>query len=125
VTFKDEGILIKTLKDMGYNPEVCSEAKHLRGYQGDKRSQKANIIIPRDQVGRASNDVGFERVDGGFILHASEFDYNWRTGEKIKALKMTYAENKLKKTISVMSNCNIYSRKQNKNGQIEIQLKLT
>jgi len=110
---------------MGYNPEVHSEAKHLRGFQGDKRSQKANIILPRTQVGRASNDVGFERVDGGFVLHASAFDSAWRTGAKIKTLNMTYAENKLKKSISVMSNCNIFSRKQNENGQIEIQLRLT
>jgi len=109
---------------MGYEPEVHSEAKHLHGYQGDKRSQKANIIIPRQQVGTASNDVGFERVDGGFILHASQFDHAWRNGVKVKALKMGYAENKLKKTISVMSNCNIFSRKQNENGQVEIELRV-
>ena len=117
--------MIKTLKNMGYNPEVHEESKHLLGYQGDKRSQKAHIIIPRSQVGSASNDVGFERVDGGFILHASAFDHAWRTGNKIKDLTQGYVENKLKKTISVMSNCNIFSRKQNEKGQIEIQLRLT
>ena len=109
---------------MGYHPEIHEEAKHLRGYKGDKRSQKANIVIPRKQVGTASNDVGFERVDGGFVLHASEFDHAWRTGEKVKTLKMSYAENKLKKTIGVMSNCNIASRKQNEKGQIEIHLRV-
>jgi hypothetical protein len=124
VKFKDEGVLLTTLRDMGYEPEIHSEAKHLRGFQGDKRSQKANIILPRVQVGRASNDVGFERVDGGFVLHASQFDSAWRDGAKIKALKMGYAENKLKKTVSVMSNCSIFSRKQNEKGQIEIQLRV-
>ncbi len=125
VKFKDEGVLITTLKNMGYEPEVHDEAKHLRGFQGDKRSQKAHLIIPRQQVGAASNDVGFERVDGGFVLHASEFDHAWRTGNKVVALTQGYAENKLKKTVSVLSNCQIHSRKQNENGQIEIQLRLT
>jgi len=124
VKFIDEGVLIKTLRDMGYNPEVHSDARHLRGYQGDKRSQKAHIIIPRSQVGAASNDVGFERVNGGFVLHASEFDHSWRTGNHIKVLNQGYAENKLKKTISVNSSCSIFSRKQNEKGQIEIQIKV-
>ena len=123
--FKDEGVLITTLKNMGYKPEVHAEAKHLRGYQGDKRSQKAHIIIPRIQVGVSSNDVGFERADGGFVLHASEFDHAWRNGEKIRHLKQGYAENKLKKTVSVLSNCNIFSRRQNDKGQVEIELRLT
>lgn len=126
IKFKDQGVLITTLKNMGYKPVVHEEAKHLRGYHGDKRSQKAHIIIPRQQVGVASNDVGFERIDdGGFVLHASEFDHAWRTGNKIKALTQGYAENKLKKTVSVLSHCQIFSRKQNKNGQIEIQLRFT
>ena len=124
VRFNDQGVLVKTLNDMSYHPEIHEEAKHLRGFKGDKRSQKANIVIPRKQVGPASNDVGFERVDGGFVLHASQFDHAWRDGDKIKALKMGYAENKLKKTISVMSNCNIFSRKQNEKGQIEIHLRV-
>lgn len=122
--FKDEGILIKTLKDMGYKPEVYEKAKHLSGYQGDKRSQKAHIIIPRKQVGRASNDVGFEKADGGFVLHASAFDEAWRTGKKIKALNIGYAENELKKAIGVMSNCNIFSRKQNNDDQVEIHIRV-
>ena len=124
VKFKDESILITTLKEMGYKPEVHKEAKSLYGYQGDERPQKAHIIIPRKQVGMASNDVGFEKTKGGFVLHASEFDHAWRTGEKIQDLNQRYSENKLKKTISVMSNCNIFSRKKNEAGQIEIQLKI-
>ena len=124
IKFKDEGVLITTLKNMGYEPEVHEEAKHLRGYQGDKRSQKAHLIIPRKQVGAMSNDVGFERVDGGFVLHASQFDHEWRTGNKIIDLNQCYAENVLKKTVSVTSKCQIYSRQKNKNGQIEIQLRI-
>jgi len=124
VKFKDESVLLATLKDMGLTPEVHEEAKHLHGYQGDKRSQKAHIIIPRKQVGSVSNDVGFERVEDGFVLHASAYDEAWRTGNKIKAITQGYAENKLKKTVSVMSHCSIFSREQKANGQVEIQLRI-
>jgi len=109
---------------MGYQPEVHSEAKNLYGYAGKKRDQKANIIIPRTQVGNASNDVGFERVKKGFILHASEFDHNWRTGERIKTLNKKYSENKLRKEVNMTSKFNILSRKDRKDGKIEIQLRI-
>jgi len=109
---------------MGYQPEVHSKAKNLQGYQGDKRSQKAHIILPRKQVGGASNDVGFERVKKGFILHASEYDHKWRTGERIKTLNKKYQENKLMKEIGKTSKFNILSRKNRDDGKIEIQLRI-
>lgn len=109
---------------MGYKPVVHKEAQKLEGYQGDKRKQKAHIIIPRKQVGGSSNDVGFEKTKKGYTLHASEYDRAWRTGDKIKALNLTYGENKIKKYVKGSSRCSILSRKKNKNGQIEIQLRL-
>ena len=124
VSFKDQPILIQTLKEMGYNPEVHEEAKNLFGYQGDKRNQKAHIIIPRKQVGNASNDIGFERVKKGFVLHASGFDQQWRTGNKLKTLNKKYTENKLKKEVGKSSSFNILSRKERKDGKIEIQLRV-
>lgn len=122
--FKDEPVLIKTLKDMGYQPEIHKTAKNLHGYRGDKRSQKANIVIPRKQVGSLSNDVGFERSKKGLILHASEYDAAWRTGDKIKTLNKKYSENKLRKEVSATSRYNILSRKDREDGKIEIQLRI-
>jgi len=109
---------------MGYQPEVHEKAKNLYGYAGKKREQKANIILPRKQVGGASNDVGFERVKKGFILHASEYDHSWRNGERIKTLNKKYAENKLRKEVGMTSKFNILSRKARKDGKIEIQLRI-
>lgn len=126
VLFKDEGILVQSLKEMGYKPDIYEKAINLRGYQGDKREQKAHIVVSRKQVGRASNDIGFERKKtGGFVLHASAYDLAWRTGKKIKQLNRTYTENKLKKTINSISNYNIISRKERKDGKIEIHLRVT
>ena len=122
VVFNDEDVLVQSLKEMGYTPITSVHAKPLHGYQGDKREQKAHIIIPRSQVGSASNDVGFERVGNGFKLHASEFDHQWRSGQKLKTLNKKYAEHKIGKEILKSGKYRITSRKENKNGQVEINL---
>ena len=109
---------------MGYEPEIHTKATNLHGYQGDARDQKAHIILPRKQVGSASNDVGFERVKKGFICHASAYDHSWRNGERIKTLNKKYAENKLKKEVNMTIRFNILSRKDRKDGKIEIQLRI-
>jgi phenylalanyl-tRNA synthetase alpha subunit len=55
--------------------EVHKEATSLYGYHGDKRAQKANIVIRRQFVQGAANDIGFERqADGTFKAWISEFD---------------------------------------------------
>jgi len=125
VGFKDEGVLIQSLKEMGYNPQVHKDAVSLHGYRGDKRKQKAHIVIPRSQVGGMSNDVGFERVKKGFVLHASAFDSPWRKGVKIKQLNKSYSENKLRKTVNSISSYNITDRKELENGKIEIHIRVT
>ncbi len=110
---------------MGYKPEVHEKAHNLQGYQGKKRDQKAHIIIPRKQVGSASNDVGFEKTNKGYTLHASQYDRAWRTGNKFKTLNLTYSENKLKKEINRHSNYNIIGRKVKEDGKIEIQVRVS
>ncbi len=109
---------------MGYNPVTHKEAQSLEGYRGKKRSQKAHIIIPRKQVGGLSNDVGFEKVGKGYVLHASAYDVRWRTGEKIKTLNKTYIENKLRKEVGKSTALSVISRKVREDGKIEIQLRV-
>lgn len=72
---ENEDALLKALKELGYNPEIHEKSVHLYGYEGTRREQMANIILPRSQVGAASNDIGFERLPNGkYNLHVSEFD---------------------------------------------------
>ncbi len=123
VDFKDEQVLLDSLKQMGYEPRICKEGTNLEGYQGDKREQKAHIILPRKQVGGASNDVGFERTKDGFKLHASQFDRAWRTGHKITKLRQTYAEKKITKTVSKKSKYTIKSRTEQE-GKIKLKIKV-
>lgn len=110
---------------MGYKPEIHNKSVPLHGYRGDKREQKAHIVIPRVQVGSSSNDIGFERTKEGFILHASAYDHAWReSGNKIKQLNLTYIENKIRKTVSGNSAYHITKREQREDGKIEIRLRI-
>jgi hypothetical protein len=77
IELTDEGCLVAALSRLGFadKVEVHQEAQHLYGYQGDARAQKAHIIIRRHYVGRAANDLGFERqADGRYRVWVSEYD---------------------------------------------------
>ena len=84
---KNRANLVKALQKLGFREdqiEVHDEAQNLYGYQGNKREQKANVIIRRKNVGQASNDLGFVlQEDGTYGAIISDFDshrYNerWR-----------------------------------------------
>ena len=76
---KDVNALVRALGRVGFSKdkvELHEQADYLYGYQGDKRSQKANVILRRKYVGHASNDIGFERQkDGSYLAHISEYDH--------------------------------------------------
>jgi hypothetical protein len=78
--FADKDYLIKALIESGFNPdciEVHNIPQSLFGYQDDKRAEKANIIIRKAHVGRASNDLGFVKTpDGTYRAIVSEYDEN-------------------------------------------------
>ena len=82
--FKDKKALVEALIAMGWTAnqiEVNEVAQNLYGYQGDKRNQKANIIIRRKNVGGASNDIGFvKKPDGTYEAIISEYDRHAANG---------------------------------------------
>jgi hypothetical protein len=92
--YSDQQCLVEALKEMGYHPQVSEKPQHLEGYHGDKRTQTAEIIIPRKQVGGASNDVGFKRnADGTFTAIISDYDKSSNFNmAKQKELKRLYTE---------------------------------
>lgn len=73
-----KSLLMKALNDMGFTSEMirdCSTAEQLEGYGGDKRADRAEIILPRKHVGGASNDIGFKlQEDGTYGAIISEYD---------------------------------------------------
>jgi hypothetical protein len=72
----DPEALQSALADVGYdNVEVHEEARPLYGYRGDMRDDRAHVIVRRQHIGRASNDIGFRREpDGRFLAVISEYD---------------------------------------------------
>ena len=67
--FKDGEVLIQALLEMGFGEvrNCIGNPEQLEDYQGRKRKQVADIIIPRKYVPGASNDIGFVRnADGKF-----------------------------------------------------------
>src|SRR5271170_265153 len=92
--FSDQGCLVEALKEMGYQPQVSEKPQNLEGYHGDRRQQTAEIVIPRRQVGGASNDVGFKKnADGTFTAIISDYDKSTHFGlKKQTELKAKYAE---------------------------------
>jgi uncharacterized protein DUF1257 len=71
----EERFLIEALQELGYRPDVCPEGRFLIGYRGDERHERAHVIIPRQQLDCASNDIGFAR-DATRVFRAliSEYD---------------------------------------------------
>ncbi len=71
----EEAPLIGALEALGYPVEVHAEATPLFGYHGDERPERANIIIRRNHLDCASNDIGFARdAQGRFSAILSEYD---------------------------------------------------
>jgi hypothetical protein len=55
-------ILLSALSLLNFSPNIHEEPQHLYGFKGDQRKEKAEIIIPREQINfftGASNDIGF------------------------------------------------------------------
>lgn len=91
--FTDIDGLTKALADMGFTTvEVHEVAQHLYGYRGDRRSQTAEVIIRREHIGPASNDIGFKRQeDGSFEAIISEYDRAKYSEAWLKKLLQRYA----------------------------------
>ena len=99
IELTDESCLVAALSRLGFKGrvEVHQEAQALYGYQGDVRSQKAHVIIRRQHVGPAANDLGFERqADGKYRVWVSDYDvkYNKDDDAWMGRLKQTYGVEK-------------------------------
>lgn len=91
--FKDVPGLIKALSDKGFKDvETHEEAVHLYGYQGDVRPETAEIVIRRQHVGSASNDIGFKRQeDGNYTAIISSYDRNRYSPKWLGELMQRYS----------------------------------
>ncbi|MCK4342693.1 MAG: DUF1257 domain-containing protein [Phycisphaerae bacterium] len=121
--FKDQQALIDALVAVGFDRsqiETHEEALALYGYQGDTRPQRAHIIIRRQHVGQAANDVGWERLsDGTYRAWISEYDsrhrFNPETQNRIKQEYAYHAVARQQRTLG-----RTVQRRELENGEIEV-----
>jgi hypothetical protein len=92
--YKDRDCLVSALAEMGYTTvEVHEDAQPLIGYHGDMRQQKANVIVRRQYVGGASNDLGFvKKEDGTYAAIVSDFDSSKHNTKWFDGLKRSYTD---------------------------------
>jgi len=82
------------LNDLGFEGklEVYDIPKNLHGFQGDTRPDKANVIIRREHVGSASNDIGFIlREDGSYEAIISDYDSSRYNSNWLNKLQQRYS----------------------------------
>ncbi len=76
--FNDRQALVDALLAVGFSRdqvEIHDEAVPLYGYHGDQREQRAHLVIRRQHVGPAANDVGWEKLPNGtYRAWISEYD---------------------------------------------------
>ena len=93
MVFKDRRLLLTALADLGYTEVEEGEALPLFGYQGDQRTETAEIVVRRRYVGSASNDLGFARTPQGFVPVISEYDQRvLHGGQFLVKLRTDYHE---------------------------------
>ena len=79
----DQECLLAALADLGFDAakvEVHATPVNLVGYVGDRRTPTANIVIRRQHVGAASNDIGFLASTTGYQAFVSDDHPRFGTG---------------------------------------------
>ncbi len=66
----EERYLVEALEQLGYKPEVHRAGSALYGYLGDERPEKAQVIVRREELNSASNDIGFDQDWVGRVAQA-------------------------------------------------------
>ena len=96
-TYNDRDCLVEALHEMGYaDVEIHDDAVNLIGYHADTRPEKANVIVRRNYIGSAANDLGFvKEADGTFSCIVSDYDSRKHGVEWMTGLKKAYTEKRL------------------------------
>ena len=84
----DKNSLLNALSSLGFKPICYTEPEQITGIKGDKRNEKANIIIPKDQVNHftgASNDIGFlwDAENKKYEMIVSDYDQAHKMHDRI------------------------------------------
>jgi hypothetical protein len=93
IPFRDRQLLLAALAELGYPQVEEGEDLPLYGYRGDRRPETAALVVRRQHLGSASNDLGFARTADGYVPIISEFDQRTLLGGRfLPRLRVAYAE---------------------------------
>lgn len=79
VQVKNKECLVKALQELGFQVEVNDRPANLYGYQGDLRSERAEVVVRRQNLGPCSNDLGFcfNSASQSWDVIISEYDQQY------------------------------------------------
>src|SRR3954447_4211597 len=93
ILFKDRRLLLAALAEIGFANVEEGEQIPLFGYQGDRRPETAEIVVLRQTIGPASNDLVFTRTPDGYVPIVSEYDQRaLLAGRFLPRLRTAYSE---------------------------------
>lgn len=91
--FKDRRLLLAALAELGYAEIEEGDRLPLYGYEGDRRPETAEVVVRRQFIGAASNDLGFARTPEGYVPIVSEYDQRALLGGQfLPRLRAAYSE---------------------------------
>jgi len=102
VGMTDVDCVVEALQAMMPDAEikVHETAQNLEGYRGDKRKEKANVIVPRRFVGGAANDLGFNVTSNGTVKYISENESYKYGSSWVHQMEKQYAKSKVLKSMN-------------------------
>lgn len=123
--FKSLPALLSALQETGgwsqEQIQVYAEPQHLVGHGGDARQQTAHVIIRREHVGYASNDLGFIRgADGTYTAIISEYDSHRYGPQWQGRLRQNYAFHALR--LQQQARGRTVTRRSLPNGKIIVEV---
>jgi hypothetical protein len=93
ILFKDRRLLLAALADIGFADVEEGDQLPLYGYQADRRPETAEIVVRRQLIGHASNDLGFAMTPSGYVPVISEYDQRTLlAGQLLPRLRTAYGE---------------------------------
>ena len=93
IHFKDRRLLVAALAEIGFADVEQGDRLPLYGYQGDRRPETAEIVVRRQLIGHASNDLGFALTPSGYVPVISEYDERTLlAGQFLTRLRTAYSE---------------------------------
>ena len=122
--FKDQGCLVKALKEMGLEAEIYEKGTTLNTTMSQKHPI-AHVVVRRNKFG-GYGDVGFEKTATGFVLHCDDYDWSENRHKKfnLEKLRIQYNKEVVRKVIGKSSKYTEVSCEQLSDGREKMKLKV-